>query len=109
MEKEAQEFVEALCRFVEQELQRDPDPIYSQKAVKIADARNHLFRIVEPARTDEAEDLYALADLCRLDEDTWEDSTTHEKRSAIVVILDEIEYCSGGANSKQQRSITMRG
>ena len=70
MEKEAQEFVEALCRFVEQELQRDPDPIYSQKAVKIADARNHLFRIVEPARTDEAEDLYALADLCRLDEET---------------------------------------
>lgn len=41
--------------------------------------------------------------LGRLDEDTWEDSTTHEKRSAIVVILDEIEYCSGGANSKQQR------
>lgn len=28
--------------------------------------------------------------LGRLDEDTWEDSTTHEKRSAIVVILDEI-------------------
>lgn len=72
MEKEAQDFVEALCRFVEQELQRDPDPIYSQKAVKIADARNHLFRIVEPARTDEAEDLYALADLCRLDEETME-------------------------------------
>ena len=41
--------------------------------------------------------------LGRLDEDTWEDSTTHEKRSAIVVILDEIEYCSGGANSRQQR------
>ena len=41
--------------------------------------------------------------LGRLDEDTWEDSTTHEKRSAIVVILDVIEYCSGGANSRQQR------
>ena len=41
--------------------------------------------------------------LGRLDEDTWEDSTTHEKRSAIVVILDEIEYCSGGANFRQQR------
>lgn len=29
----------------------------------------------------------------RLDEDVWEDPTTHEKRSAMVVILDEIEYC----------------
>ena len=28
--------------------------------------------------------------LGRLDEDVWEDSTTHEKRSAMVVILDEI-------------------
>lgn len=41
--------------------------------------------------------------LGRLDEDTWEDSTTQEKRSAIVVILDEIEYCPGGASTRQQR------
>lgn len=34
--------------------------------------------------------------LGRLDEDLWEDSTTHEKKSAMVLILDEIEYCSGG-------------
>ena len=39
--------------------------------------------------------------LGRLDEDTWEDSTTREKKSAMVVILDEIEFCSG--NVRQQR------
>lgn len=41
--------------------------------------------------------------LGRLDEDTWEDSTTHEKKSAMVVILDEIEYCSSG-NGKQTKT-----
>lgn len=37
--------------------------------------------------------------LGRLDEDVWEDSTTHEKKSVTVIIVDEIEYCSSG---KQQ-------
>ena len=40
--------------------------------------------------------------LGRLDEDTWEDATTHEKKSMMVVILDEVEYCSSGG-SKQQK------
>ena len=35
----------------------------------------------------------------RLDEDTWEDQTTHEKKSCTVIILDEIEYASGGGKS----------
>ena len=39
--------------------------------------------------------------LGRLDEDVWEDSTTHEKRSAMVVILDEIEYCSSGGGKQK--------
>lgn len=42
--------------------------------------------------------------LGRLDEDVWEDQTTHEKKSAIVVILDEIEYCASGANRQQKES-----
>lgn len=41
--------------------------------------------------------------LGRLDEDVWEDSTTHEKRSAMVVILDEIEYCSSGGGKQKTR------
>ena len=32
----------------------------------------------------------------RLDEDVWEDANTHEKKSATVIILDEIEYASSG-------------
>lgn len=43
--------------------------------------------------------------LGRLDEDVWEDSTTHEKRSAMVVILDEIEYCSPAAESRRPRKL----
>ena len=42
--------------------------------------------------------------LGRLDEDVWEDSTTHEKKSAMVVILDEIEYCSGGGKQKTEEA-----
>lgn len=41
--------------------------------------------------------------LGRLDEDVWEDATTHEKKSAMVVILDEIEYCSSGGGNKQSK------
>lgn len=72
MEKETDSFIEALTRFVEQTLAQESDPIYSQKAIRIADARNHIFHLVEPAQTDEAEDTYTLADLCRLDEDSMQ-------------------------------------
>lgn len=41
--------------------------------------------------------------LGRLDEDVWGDATTHEKKSAMVVILDEIEYCSSGGGNKQSK------
>ena len=36
----------------------------------------------------------------RLDEDTWEDKRTGEKHSAMVIVLDEIEY-SGGSRKKE--------
>ena len=39
--------------------------------------------------------------LGRLDEDVWEDPTTHEKRSTMVIILDEIEYTSGNKQQKE--------
>lgn len=32
----------------------------------------------------------------RLDEDTWNDSATGEVKHAAVIVLDEIEYASGG-------------
>ena len=67
--EEAEAFADALFRFVGRALEQEPDPVYSQKAVRIADARNHIFRLVDDNRTDEAEDLYALRDLCLTDED----------------------------------------
>ena len=39
--------------------------------------------------------------LGRLDEDIWEDSVTHEKKSAMVIILDEIEFCSSGGGKQK--------
>ena len=39
--------------------------------------------------------------LGRLDEDVWEDAATHERKSAMVVILDEIEYCAGTRQQKE--------
>ena len=37
----------------------------------------------------------------RYDEENWEDQTTHEKKSAPVLIVDEIEFSTNGGNSKQ--------
>lgn len=37
----------------------------------------------------------------RYDEETWEDRETSEKKSAPVLIIDEIEYSTTGAGSKQ--------
>lgn len=40
----------------------------------------------------------------RLDEDVWEDQQTHEKKSAMVIILDDIEYASGGKSKDSQNT-----
>lgn len=61
-------FAEALCRYVAQEL-KGQDGAYIQGAVQVVDARNHLFRTLPHQPTDEALDIYALADLCRVDDD----------------------------------------
>ena len=42
----------------------------------------------------------------RLDEDTWEDQTTKEKKSCPVLILDEIEYAPGGGKSNSNGNAT---
>ena len=38
----------------------------------------------------------------RLDEDTWQDKTTGENRSAMVLILDDIEYASLAPKNKDE-------
>ena len=42
----------------------------------------------------------------RLDEDTWVDQQSNEKKSCTVIILDEIEYASGGGKSNSNGNAT---
>ena len=42
----------------------------------------------------------------RYDEETWEDKNTHEKKSASVLIADEIEFCHGGNGKQNGTSIS---
>ena len=63
-----EDFAEALCQFVWQQL-HGQDGEYVKGAVRILDARNHLFTAIDQQMTDEAADIYALRDLCHVDED----------------------------------------
>lgn len=39
----------------------------------------------------------------RLDEESWIDSNTNEQKSQTVIVLEEIEYASGGSKPKDDR------
>ncbi len=70
---EREDFVKALAAYVRAEIARSGEGAdYCNEAVRIVDARNHLFRPAGRRATDESEDIYALRDLCRVDEDTME-------------------------------------
>ena len=65
------DFIEALTAYVREALRSaDEAPEYNRSAVRIADARNHIFRDAGYMQTDEEADTYALRDLCRVDEVT---------------------------------------
>lgn len=73
MLNEPNDFVEALENFINAELRQGTEPAeYNKEAVQIIDARNHLFSNVGKKGTDEATRIYALRDLCRIDEDSLE-------------------------------------
>lgn len=42
----------------------------------------------------------------RLDEESWTDQSTNESKSQTVIILDEIEYASGGSKPKESQQQT---
>lgn len=66
-----EEFVQALLDYVGAVLRNlAVDPDYCQEAVQIVDARNHLFRSAGNHRTDEEQGIYALRDLCVLDDES---------------------------------------
>lgn len=48
--------------------------------------------------------------LCgKLDEESWEDPQTKEKKSQIVIVLDEVEYASGGGNKSKDTQNQQNG
>ena len=64
-------FIEALERFVVSEIRASGEPAdYNHDAVEILDARNHLFRKRENCATDEENNIYALREFFRIDDDT---------------------------------------
>ena len=68
---ERRDFVDALEAFVSAALRNGTEPAdYNPDAVQIMDARNHLFRLLERQGTDEEQRIYALRELCRIDEET---------------------------------------
>lgn len=73
MTEEQREFVAALLAYVRAALASAEEPAdYCREAVRVVDARNRLFSPAGQQPTDEAENVYALRDLCRVDEDTLE-------------------------------------
>jgi len=70
---QTEDFMAALAAYVRNALRESGEAAdYCHRAVEIVDARNHLFRDAGMRRTDEADNVYALCDLFRVDEDTME-------------------------------------
>ena len=64
-------FIDALERFVVAEIRASGEPAdYNHDAVEILDARNHLFRKRENCTTDEEQNIYALREFFRIDDET---------------------------------------
>ena len=59
------DFVEALLNYVNAALRASGEAAdYCQEALRVVDARNHLFASAGIHRTDEEQGIYALRDLC---------------------------------------------
>lgn len=85
MLNEKQDFIDALENYVLDELRRTAMPAdYNNESVRVVDARNHLFQNVGKAGTDEEDGIYALRDLCRVDEDTMEMIPNRQRFAAIA-------------------------
>ena len=79
-EEQIEEFALALCRHVERELDRQ-DGEYARGAVRVTDARNLFFQTLPHQVTDEGADIYALADLCYIDENMNTVADLHKARA----------------------------
>lgn len=85
MLNEEKDFIDALELYLKAELRACTEPAdYNNEAVQIVDARNHLFRNVGRCGTDEECGIYAIRDLCRVDEDTLETVPDRMRISALA-------------------------
>jgi hypothetical protein len=85
MTDEIKDFVDALERYVEEALIASGQPAdYHVDALKVGDARNHYFCPAGRRPTDESEDIYALRDLCRVDEATMTFVPDRERMASIA-------------------------
>lgn len=85
MTDEIRDFVDALERYVLDALRQSGQPAdYNVEALCVVDARNHLFRPAGKRPTDEAADVYALRDLCHVDEDTLDVVPDRARLAAVA-------------------------
>lgn len=84
MTEEVKDFVDALERHVAAELRCHGAADYVTGAVRIADARNHIFLPHPSGSTDEEVGAYALRDLCRVDEYTLETVPDRMRLAAVA-------------------------
>ena len=85
MTDEIRDFVDALERYVLDALRQSGQPAdYNVETLCVVDARNHLFRPAGKRPTDEATDVYALRDLCHVDEDTLDVVPDRTRLAAVA-------------------------
>lgn len=85
MREDIKDFVDALESYVRAQLQASGEPAdYNVEALEIVDARNHLFRHAGEKVTDESENIYALRDLCRVDEVSLDFVPDRQRMAAIA-------------------------
>ncbi len=77
-----QEFAEELCKFIQSYL-REENGTYISGAIKVLDARNHLFQYLPDQSTDESMDIYSLSELCEIGLDEEGDFTSFETQPSM--------------------------
>lgn len=85
MLNETDDFVDALERYINLQLSTSHEPAdYNSEAIRIVDARNHLFTNVGREVTDEELNIYAIRDLCHVDDNTLDTVPNRMKLQAIA-------------------------
>lgn len=82
--KSMEDFINALESHIADALNRIGDIEYCQESVKIIDARNHIFKSLPNASPDEEHSVFALRDLCRLDEETMQWQVDRNRLRAVA-------------------------